>query len=82
MKISIFFNRNILQRWRRSLHVPLRLDVLYHSNNEGITDPQNQGQQQAQGELLERWCIDYVASSNPSDTPIDNNETIDRNALP
>jgi len=69
-------NRNILQRWRRSLHVPLRLDVLHHAHNDGVTDSQNQDQQQPQGELLERWCIDYVASSNPSETPIDNNETI------
>ena len=62
LDVSFSF-RNILQRWRRSLHVPLRLDVVYDMN-------------QRQSELLERWCIDYIPSSNLSDAPIDNNETI------
>ena len=70
-------NRNILQRWRRTLHVPLRLDVVYNADpDNNNNNPQQQHQHQPQGELLERWCIDYVAFSNPSDAPIDNNETI------
>ncbi|KAL7566264.1 hypothetical protein ACA910_011324 [Epithemia clementina (nom. ined.)] len=39
--------RNILQRWRRALHLPIRLDVYYeHEDNRR--------------ELLERWCLEYV----------------------
>lgn len=39
--------RNILQRWKRALHLPIRLDVYYeHDGNRR--------------ELLERWCLGYV----------------------
>ena len=39
--------RGILQRWRRALHLPIRLDVYYeHEDNRR--------------ELLERWCLEYV----------------------
>mmetsp|Transcript_28753 Transcript_28753/g.52563 ORF Transcript_28753/g.52563 Transcript_28753/m.52563 type:complete len:858 (-) Transcript_28753:65-2638(-) len=47
--------RAILQRWRRSLHVPLRLDVFFQNEDQSQHEPRK--------ELLERWCIDYVASS-------------------
>ena len=49
--------RSILQMWKRSLHVPLRLDVYY----EYCTDPTNP-EQTTRKELLERWCIDYLPS--------------------
>lgn len=39
--------RSILQRWKRALHVPLRLDV-YYQHPDG------------QRELLERWCLEYA----------------------
>jgi hypothetical protein len=39
--------RSILQRWKRALHVPLRLDV-YYQHEDG------------QRELLERWCLEYA----------------------
>jgi hypothetical protein len=42
--------RSSLQRWRRSLHVPLRLDVYYQHS-----DPNRR-------ELLERWCIEFTPS--------------------
>ena len=70
---SILFNiiinqsylyRSTLQRWKQSLHVPLRLDVYYqyvepsnNKNGEAESAPQN-----VRRELLERWCIDYIAS--------------------
>lgn len=41
--------RQILQRWRRALHVPLRIDV-FHETESGK-------------ELLERWCLEYVPTS-------------------
>jgi Autophagy-related protein 13 len=42
--------RTILQRWRRALHVPLRIDV-YHQHNS------------QDRELLERWCLEYLPST-------------------
>jgi hypothetical protein len=41
--------RSILQRSRRALHVPLRLDVYYQHDDQGH-----------RRELLERWCLEYV----------------------
>jgi hypothetical protein len=41
--------RSILQRSRRALHVPLRLDVYYQHDDQG-----------ERRELLERWCLEYV----------------------
>jgi hypothetical protein len=41
--------RSILQRSRRALHVPLRLDVYYQHDDQGN-----------RRELLERWCLEYV----------------------
>lgn len=40
----------ILQRWKRALHVPLRLDVYYQHPD-------------ARRELLERWCLEYAPKS-------------------
>eukprot|EP00934_Nitzschia_sp_Nitz4_P007243 Nitzschia sp. Nitz4//scaffold12_size214221//32111//34528//NITZ4_001483-RA/size214221-augustus-gene-0.4-mRNA-1//1//CDS//3329534969//7233//frame0 len=39
--------RTILQRWKRALHVPLRLDVYYQHTD-------------SRRELLERWCLEYA----------------------
>lgn len=47
--------RSILQMWKKSLHIPLRLDVYY----QYCTDT-NQPEQTTRKELLERWCIDYL----------------------
>jgi len=41
--------RSILQRWKRALHVPLRLDVYFQHSDQ-------------RRELLERWCLEYVPS--------------------
>lgn len=46
--------RTILQRSRRALHVPLRLDVYYQHQHDGADD---KGERR---ELLERWCLEYV----------------------
>jgi len=45
--------RSILQRWKRALHVPLRLDVYYQHPD-------------SQRELLERWCLEYAPGGGPS----------------
>lgn len=42
--------RSILQAWRLTLHVPIRLDVYY----------QHEGDRR---ELLERWCLEYKPAS-------------------
>jgi hypothetical protein len=42
--------RSILQAWRLTLHVPIRLDVYY----------QHEGDRR---ELLERWCLEYKPTS-------------------
>lgn len=49
--------RSILQMWKTSLHVPLRLDV-YYEYCADPTDPEKNTRK----ELLERWCIDYIPS--------------------
>jgi len=76
------FPRSNLQRFRHSLHVPLRLDIYYQyddiepapsNDNADGNNPdapqQQQQQQQSQTvqkrDLLERWCIDYIPSSDP-----------------
>jgi len=43
-------HRESLQRWRRSLHVPLRLDIYYEHGDHR--------------ELLERWCLEYTPSES------------------
>ena len=58
---------SILQRWKRALHVPLRLDVYYQHAD-------------SRRELLERWCLEYAPKTathhptasfqNPSADPI------------
>jgi len=65
--------RSNLERFRHSLHVPLRLDI-YYQYEEAVSDPNGDGgddmgvgQQHVQKrDLLERWCIDYVPSSDPA----------------
>ena len=50
-----------MQRWRRALHVPLRIDLFYQSpmptkhccNSEISTNDQPR-------HLLERWCLEYI----------------------
>jgi hypothetical protein len=42
---------SILQRWKRALHVPLRLDVYYQHAD-------------SRRELLERWCLEYAPKPN------------------
>lgn len=51
--------RSILQLWKKSLHVPLRLDVYY----QYCSSPQDQIPKK---ELLERWNIDYLSSEQSS----------------
>ena len=46
--------RSILQRWKRALHVPLRLDVYY------------QHEESSKRELLERWCLEYAPKTTYS----------------
>ena len=44
-----------MQRWRRALHVPLRLDVYYqHASSDGSANGE------PQRELLERWALEYL----------------------
>lgn len=45
--------RSILQRWKRALHVPLRLDVYYQHPD-------------SRRELLERWCLEYAPKTSTS----------------
>ena len=54
-------NRSILQRWKRTMHVPLRLDVYYQH-------PQVEGSEKAgERELLERWCLEYAPTGTGND---------------
>ena len=54
-------NRSILQRWKRTMHVPLRLDVYYQH-------PQVEGSDKAgERELLERWCLEYAPTGTGHD---------------
>lgn len=45
--------RSILQRWKRTMHVPLRLDVYYQH-------PPTAENETGERELLERWCLEYA----------------------
>mmetsp|Transcript_21818 Transcript_21818/g.53951 ORF Transcript_21818/g.53951 Transcript_21818/m.53951 type:complete len:799 (+) Transcript_21818:238-2634(+) len=45
--------RSILHRWKRALHVPLRLDVFYQHDD-------------GRRELLERWCLEYAPKTTYS----------------
>jgi hypothetical protein len=53
--------RHILQKWRRALHLPLRLDVYYQHYNADAQKPDNAA---APRELLERWCLVYSQPSS------------------
>jgi len=57
--------RQILQKWRRALHLPLRLDVYYqhpHETTAGTTATATDAAPQR--ELLERWCLVYAPPSS------------------
>lgn len=54
--------RSILQMWKNSLHVPLRLDLYY----EYYIDPDEPDS--SRKELLERWCIDYLPMASDFST--------------
>ena len=62
--LGILQLRSILQRWKRALHVPLRLDV-YYQHSDG------------QRELLERWCLEYAPSSSNNFAATTNTFTTD-----
>ena len=47
--LLVSLRSSILQRWKRALHVPLRLDVYYQHPDQ-------------KRELLERWCLEYAPS--------------------
>jgi len=51
--------RNILQRWKRTMHVPLRLDVYYQH-------PPKANNEAGERELLERWCLEYAPTTSQS----------------
>lgn len=53
--------RQILQKWRRALHLPLRLDVYYQHPSSSSADGEAQPPQR---ELLERWCLVYALPSS------------------
>mmetsp|Transcript_6463 Transcript_6463/g.12934 ORF Transcript_6463/g.12934 Transcript_6463/m.12934 type:complete len:786 (-) Transcript_6463:150-2507(-) len=55
--------RQILQKWRRALHLPLRLDVYYQHPNE-TTTTETPAADAPQRELLERWCLVYAPPSS------------------
>ena len=56
--------RQILQRWRRALHVPLRVD-LFCQSPAPTHDCCDDGTQQSEQPrlLLERWCLEYVPTT-------------------
>jgi len=51
--------RSVLQMWKKSLHIPLRLDVYYQYCTD-VTQPERTTRK----ELLERWCVDYISCSS------------------
>ena len=51
--------RNILQRWKRTMHIPLRLDVYYQH-------PPSENNPSGERELLERWCLEYAPTASQS----------------
>lgn len=52
--------RQILQKWRRALHLPLRLDVYYQHPNSSGSETGSGADAAPQRELLERWCLVYA----------------------
>ncbi len=73
--------RSILQNWKKTLHIPLRLDIYYEyqtastpnpnsttgdgtDNNTGSTTPA----MTTRKDLIERWCIDYLPTFEPSNS--------------
>ena len=65
----IFWVRSILQRWKRALHVPLRLDVYYQHAD-------------SRRELLERWCLEYAPKTSNSYPTGNNGPLINQSADP
>eukprot|EP00536_Pseudo-nitzschia_multiseries_P006758 jgi/Psemu1/16013/gm1.16013_g len=69
---------SILHRWKKTMHVPLRLDVYYQhpptatttNTNANPHDPSSGG---GERELLERWCLEYAPSTTNNGMPINMN---------
>ena len=59
----LFFHRSILQNWKKSLHIPLRLDIYYEYQTPSTTTD-GSPTTTTRKELLERWCIDYLPHQN------------------
>ncbi|VEU43881.1 unnamed protein product [Pseudo-nitzschia multistriata] len=64
--------RSILQRWKRTMHVPLRLDVYYqHAPSPAANANAHANEQGARAEgdreLLERWCLEYAPVESASE---------------
>ena len=54
--------------WKKSIHLPLRLDIYYEYDSCYDQQQQEDGAPPPppQRELLERWCIDYIPSTSSS----------------
>jgi len=54
--------------WKKSIHLPLRLDIYYEYDSCNDQQQQQEGAPPPppQRELLERWCIDYIPSTSSS----------------
>lgn len=54
--------------WKKSIHLPLRLDIYYEYDSCYDQQQQQEGAPPPppQRELLERWCIDYIPSTSSS----------------
>ena len=55
-------NSAILQRWKRTMHVPLRLDV-YYQHPPPSSSKNNPNPNRGERELLERWCLEYAPTT-------------------
>jgi len=51
--------RSILHSWKKSLHIPLRLDIYYEYDTLSIA-ADGSVTKVTRKDLLERWCIDYL----------------------
>ncbi len=68
--------RSILHNWRKSLHIPLRLDIYYEYQTLSQTETNSDGTPAVttRKDLLERWCIDYIPTfDSPSSSPSSSN---------
>jgi len=58
---SSIYDSNILKKWKRTMHVPLRLDVYYqHPPKEDDNEAHGNNSTPGDRELLERWCLEYA----------------------